>query len=182
MGRFEEVNAPVLRHYAVAFRQIQEHSWPDAEVESSLSDETIGSLADDALVAHFAELLDRLRKRYPSIRVFWKDSNLDYVGSCEGFAKDSGVGTVEALIGLNDLSPQVAWIRQGAKYRRDDRAVMNSRAPKLDILERQDVEGAVLWLRTSKAPVLSEGKVIGMIGAYDIIDEAEAKHLGVGQL
>lgn len=177
MDSFRLKNAPVIEHYVDAFRRLQRHSWPDAAVEASLSPAKLIALSPEAQVTRFADQLEVLRAAYPTLRVFWKDAELDYMGSCTAFAADAGVGTVEALIGLNDTHPDVIWMRQGAKYRRDDRQVMEGRKLLLDVVERQDVDEGVRWLRTSKAPVMRGNDVLGIIGAFDVIDLQEAKRL-----
>ncbi|MFK7987980.1 MAG: hypothetical protein AB8I08_18315 [Sandaracinaceae bacterium] len=181
MNSLRTKNAPVMEHYIDAFRRLQRHSWPDLEVEAALAPSVLISKTPEKQVAHFAEQLEVLRAAYPSLRVFWKDAALDYLGSCTAFAADAGVGTVEALIGLNDTNADVLWSRQGAKYRRDDRHVMAGRKMLLDVVERQDVDSGVRWLRTSKAPVIRNSEVIGIIGAFDVISLADAKRLSASK-
>ncbi len=79
-------------------------------------------------------------------------------------------------MGLSDVSPEVAWSRQGNLYRRDDRAVLDALSPKLNIVERQDRSDGTIWLRTSKVPYRSAAGA-GTVGGLDIISEQTAQRL-----
>lgn len=177
MSRFITVNAPRIAAYVRAFRPLQRHSWPNPEVEAQLSEARVAGADPEVLVTEFAEALERLRETYPALRAFWKDAQLNFLGACQGLVRDSGVGDMERFIGLNDMHEEIVWSMQGAMYRRDDRRVMSERRALFDIVERQDVEGESRWLRTSKAPVFDGREVIGIIGAFDVIDAETARRL-----
>jgi hypothetical protein len=78
------------------------------------------------------------------------------------------------MIGLTDFDARISWIAQAAKYRRDDRDVIESGKPKLGIIERQSAPGGTIWLDTSKVPVLVGSRTIGVFGTYEIIDAKSA--------
>ncbi len=181
MSRFLTANAPHIADYIRAFGPLQRHAWPEPRVEEQLVNTRISRVDPGAhqrpLVVLFADALEQLRGVYPALRVFWKDARLDFLGGCQALVRESGVGDIERFVGLNDMHEDIVWCRQGALYRRDDRKVMESRQSLFDILERQDVEGRVRWLRTSKAPVFNGQQVIGVIGAFDVIDAQTARHL-----
>ena len=63
------------------------------------------------------------------IRVFWKDTELRYMGCNPAFAKDAGAESAQDIIGKDDF--QLAWKEQAEHYRADDRRVMDSNIPKL---------------------------------------------------
>ena len=52
----------------------------------------------------------------------------------------------------------------------------------LDIVERQDSPAGTVWLRTGKAPIrVGDGEAIGLLGMYEVIDDATAKALTRGR-
>jgi len=103
------------------------------------------------------------------VRVFWKDMDSKYLGCNLSFAKDSGLGSPEELLGKDDY--QMGWQEQAKLYRADDKAVMESGMPKLGYEEPQTTpEGEKVWLRTSKVPLRdSEDNVFGVLGTYEDI-------------
>ncbi|MBK6456112.1 MAG: PAS domain S-box protein [Gemmatimonadetes bacterium] len=103
------------------------------------------------------------------IRIFWKDRELRYLGCNTLFARDAGVEGPAAVVGRTDFD--LAWRAQAEQYRADDRAVMESGQARIDFEEPQtSPSGDLLWLRTSKVPLLGDsGAVIGVLGIYDDI-------------
>ena len=103
------------------------------------------------------------------IRVFWKDSELRYMGCNPLFARDAGKREPQDLIGLDDFS--MAWAAQAELYRNDDRQVLTSGTAKLGFEEPQTTsDGKQMWLRTSKVPLRNgKGETIGVLGIYDDI-------------
>ena len=69
------------------------------------------------------------------VRVFWKDSDLRYLGCNTLFARDAGLSQPEQLLGQDDFA--MGWREQAELYRADDRQVMESRRPKMNIVEPQ---------------------------------------------
>lgn len=109
------------------------------------------------------------------MRVFWKDTELNYLGANQNLLDDIGYGCLEDLIGKSDYafydSPEAADPK-----RADDRIVIESGIPKLNIEEALTIPGKkTRWLRTNKAPMRNaDGHVIGVLGTYqDITDEME---------
>jgi PAS domain S-box-containing protein len=114
------------------------------------------------------KLLQQIVEHVP-IRVFWKDTELRYLGCNTAFASDAGHQKPEDLIGKDDF--EMAWREQAELYRADDFKVMASGQPKLDYEEPQTTaDGRTIWLRTSKVPLRSsDGEVIGILGIYEDI-------------
>ncbi|RKY09905.1 MAG: hypothetical protein DRP66_01050 [Planctomycetota bacterium] len=110
-----------------------------------------------------------------AVRVFWKDTDLNFLGCNQLFADDGGVARPEEIIGKSDFD--MAWKAQAESYRRDDRQVMESGESKLNYEEPQTTpEGRNIWLSTSKIPLRDDkGDIIGMLGTYeDITDRKRA--------
>ncbi len=70
------------------------------------------------------------------VRVFWKDRDLRYLGCNTQFACDAGFHDPRELIGLDDFA--MGWLEQADLYRTADREVMESRRPKVNIVEPLD--------------------------------------------
>jgi len=105
------------------------------------------------------------------VRVFWKDKDLRYLGCNTLFARDAGFSHPDQILGLDDFS--LGWREQAELYQADDRQVMESGLPKMNILEPQTTPaGSRIWLNTSKVPLhLPDGEVLGVLGVYEDITE-----------
>jgi len=156
-----------------AFASLLERSWPRPGIGPELA-----RLAQEEhprlLVRRLLTVLDLVQTTYPTAMFWWKDEDSRFLGFCPRFAEASGLSG--DLLGRTDDDPDVVWSRQGARYRKDDREVLASSAPRFDIIERQDREGAVVWLRTSKVPDAAAG-LLGTVGGFDTIPQAEAQRL-----
>jgi len=106
-----------------------------------------------------------------SVRVFWKDKNLSFLGCNAAFARDAGFADPKEIIGKDDY--QMAWREQAELYRSDDRQVIESGRSKGPIEEPQTTpEGNLITLLTSKIPLRSStGEVSGVLGTYVDITE-----------
>ena len=103
------------------------------------------------------------------VRIFWKDLDLRYLGCNTRFAQDAGLSSPDDVIGKSDF--EMVWKGQALLYRADDRAVIDSKRPKLNIEEPQTTpDGDTIWLSTSKTPLLDENnRIIGILGSYEDI-------------
>jgi PAS domain S-box-containing protein len=101
------------------------------------------------------------------VRVFWKDTHLNYLGCNIAFAKDAGLNSPAELPGKNDF--QLSWAEQAEHYRADDQTVIDYGIAKLFFEEKITTpNGAMLWLRTSKVPLRNhENKIVGVLGIYE---------------
>ena len=105
------------------------------------------------------------------VRVFWKDGDLRYMGCNTLLARDAGFSHPQQLLGKDDFA--MGWREQADLYRIDDRQVMESRRPKMNIVEPQTTPaGAKIWLSTSKVPLqMPNGEVFGVLGVYEDITD-----------
>jgi two-component system, cell cycle sensor histidine kinase and response regulator CckA len=109
-------------------------------------------------------------------RVFWKDRNSVFVGCNAAFARDAGLDDPADLIGRTD--DDMVWRDNAARYRADDREVMDSGVAKVSYEEPQiRADGTESWLRTSKLPLRDAGgTVMGILCTYeDITDQKRAE-------
>ncbi len=103
------------------------------------------------------------------LRIFWKDTKLNYLGCNQVFAQDAGKQKPEDLIGKSDYD--MAWKATADLYREDDARVIHSGVAKLSFEEPMDLpDGSRVWLSTSKVPLRNaEGEIIGVLGTYENI-------------
>ena len=116
------------------------------------------------------QLLQTVMDNIPQ-SIFWKDSNLTYLGCNKAFANDAGLTLPSDVIGKTDWD--MPWKEQAELYRADDSLVMQSGTPKLNYEEPQTTpDGSVTWLRTSKVPLHDpEGNTYAVLGMYEDITE-----------
>jgi len=159
----------------------------DIEIVSQLGDLSWDiverKLAEEALAKNHRELQETAQRLEQSrnmlqlvmesipVRVFWKDRDLRYLGCNTLFARDAGLSQPEQLLGQDDFA--MGWREQAELYRADDRQVMESGRPKMNIVEPQTTPtGAKIWLKTSKVPLqMPDGEVFGILGVYEDITE-----------
>jgi PAS domain S-box-containing protein len=139
------------------------------ECRIAMIDITERKLAEEAISAS-NKLLQTIINTTP-IGVFWKDTELRYLGSNIIFARDAGVAFPDDLIGKDDY--QLGWEEQAESYRADDRHVIASGIPKLSYDQLQYTpDGDQIWLRTSKVPLRNDAKeTIGVLGIYEDITD-----------
>jgi PAS domain S-box-containing protein len=105
------------------------------------------------------------------VRVFWKDTKLQYLGCNRPFALDAGLSSPQEILGKNDF--ELGWKDQAELYRADDQAVIKTGLPKISFEEPQTTpEGETIWLQTSKVPLIdASGQIRGVLGTYEDITE-----------
>ncbi|MGB7440297.1 MAG: adenylate/guanylate cyclase domain-containing protein [Coleofasciculaceae cyanobacterium] len=107
-------------------------------------------------------------------QVFWKDTNLVFLGCNKNWAKASGFDSPEAVIGKTDYdllpSREIAEL-----YRAQDRKVIESNQSELNVIRGKEKpldEGQQVWLDISKIPIHDvEGKVVGILGVLEDITQ-----------
>lgn len=147
-----------------------------------MSSEKTGS---EAKVDHLGDWLGRancdplqmrmLFENIPGVSFFIKDANHRLVAVNQGFLPRLGLATEDELFGKSDFDlfpPRLA-----EHFRRDDRQVMESKEPKLNILELVfNRQGLPDWFLTNKYPLLDKlGNVVGIIGTVRPYGDGELK-------
>ena len=101
--------------------------------------------------------------------VFWKDSQLHYLGCNRVAARDAGLSKPEEVIGKTDFD--LAWRSLADSYRADDTRVMNTGIPRINYEEKViQPDGRVQWVNTNKIPLYGINDTIsGVVGTYEDI-------------
>jgi PAS domain S-box-containing protein len=105
------------------------------------------------------------------LAIFWKDRHCRFLGCNQQMLKDAGLEVVSDIIGKTDFD--LPWRQEATRYRADDRAVMDTGQPRLNIEEPITKAGNVYrWLLTNKMPLRnSAGEIIGVLGVYEDITD-----------
>jgi len=108
--------------------------------------------------------------------VFWKDTNLNYIGCNQNFARDNNT-VVEKAIGKNDET--IATTTQLAEfYETYDFKVIKNQEHIIDQEHNEVVNGKEKVFSTSKVPLYDEnGTIMGLVGIYNDITERKQKEL-----
>ena len=109
--------------------------------------------------------LCQLFENIPGVSFFVKDTDSRLLYMNQKFLPRVGVNTNEELFGKTDFDlfpPRLA-----EHFRRDDRMVIESRKPMLNILELVfNSQGLPDWFLTNKYPLMDEdGHIVGVIGS-----------------
>jgi diguanylate cyclase (GGDEF)-like protein/PAS domain S-box-containing protein len=110
-----------------------------------------------------------------SVRLFWKDKDLVFLGCNAAFARDAGFADPKDVVGKSDF--QMVWSEQAEAYRADDREVVDTGRSKLLIEEAQTTaDGKAVTLLTNKIPLRRpNGEIYGVVGTY--MDVTERKRI-----
>jgi hypothetical protein len=172
------VGAEELRGILQAYKQVADVSWPALHPAMGARAAAWPQAGEEDLKRELEGYLLDSSGPPRVVRVFYKlGPGFTFAGCNEHFANDAGIPARE-LVGLDDFSPRLPWAAQAGKYRADDKEVFDSGTAKLDILERQtSSSGVVTWVHVSKAPIRAAGRVIGILGMYEILDDKTAQRL-----
>lgn len=116
-------------------------------------------------------LLDSLIDSVPA-EIFWKDKSLVYLGCNKSFVNSLDLKDKSEVIGKTDFDLPVDR-KDSHFYRDDDLQIIRTKIGKLDIVERQFVNGQrERVLSTSKVPLFDDqGEVYGILGVCRDITE-----------
>jgi len=166
-----------LRAVLAAYKQVKDASWPDLHPAMPKASARWASAPEADLRKELQGYVDETNRPGCDVRVFWKTGADFKIAGCNNmFAKDAGLKVAE-MIGLDDFSDKLPWKAQAAKYRFDDKEVADSGKPNLDILERQSSATGTVWVLVGKAPIRTGNRSIGILGMYQILDQAEANKI-----
>jgi hypothetical protein len=169
-----------LRAVLNTYREVKNASWPDLHPRMAMRAPHWPFAGEAELQVELDGYLAEASSPNCPVRVFWKmGPKFQFRGCNLHFAKDAGLASPAELLGLDDFSPKLPWAAQASKYRSDDKEVCDTGKANLDILERQTSgTGSVQWVRVGKAPIKDAGgRVIGLLGMYELLDEKTAKKL-----
>jgi hypothetical protein len=162
----------------MAYQSVMNASWPTLHPAMAERSAHWGAASPETLEAELRDYVRQASDPACRVRVFWKmGPGFTFAGCNEHFARDAGIPAAQ-LLGKDDFDSKLPWVQQAAKYRLDDEAVFKSGTPKLDIIERQrGATGTITWVRAGKAPIRTPREIIGILGMYEVLDDATGRGL-----
>jgi len=110
-------------------------------------------------------LLERIINAIP-VRVYWKSTNLTYLGCNAAFARDAGFADPKDLVGKDDF--QMGWREQAEVVREIDRQILTTGESKpLYELSQKTPDGKTRIVLINKIPLRNAcGEINGVLGTY----------------
>lgn len=107
-------------------------------------------------------------------QVFWKDTDLVFLGCNQNWADAAHLSSPEAVVGKTDYDlfddPEIA-----ESFRRQDRQIIDTDTPQLHVIatkQKPQPSGQRVWLDINKLPIHNEkGEVIGILGVLEDITQ-----------
>ncbi len=115
------------------------------------------------------EMLKSVIESFPH-SIFWKDSDLRYLGCNSNFAREAGCEAISDVVGKTDK--QLGWKdNEASLFHEWDMEVVKSLAPLHHMLER---ESGALFFEIRRIPMFdSKGNLTGVLGAHEDVTEKE---------
>ncbi len=109
-------------------------------------------------------LIDSLIDSLPA-EIFWKDKSLVFLGCNKSFVNSHKLKDKSDVIGKTDFDLAIDS-KDSLAYRVDDLHIIQTKKPKLDIIERRlFLDGKERYLSTSKVPLFDDqGELYGILG------------------
>jgi len=104
-------------------------------------------------------------------RVYWKDTNFNFLGCNKSFTEDIGLENPAEILGMTDA--EMPWKDTAGDMRREDQRVIEQGVPKMNYEQAQRlIDGKTSWLRKNKIPLRGkDNKVFGVLATYDNVTE-----------
>lgn len=139
------------------------------------------SIGTDATERKRAEAALREKEEYLRLvidnipqQVFWKDTNLVFLGCNKNWAKAAGLNHPAAVVGKTDYD-LLANQEIAEFYRQQDARVIARNEAEFHVVETKQkppVDGQTVWLDVSKIPIHdSQGNVVGVLGVLEDITQ-----------
>jgi diguanylate cyclase (GGDEF)-like protein/PAS domain S-box-containing protein len=128
------------------------------------------ALAEHAELRGAKEMLEQVLDHIPQ-GVAWKGLDLRYAGGNEVYARDAGLPSRTALVGLTDSS--LRWGEDPFAVQAEDALIMAGRCRKTHFeRETTAVDGTRIWISETRLPLEDpRGAVVGVLTAYEDITE-----------
>ena len=111
--------------------------------------------------------------RYSGIKFFWKDKNRRFAGVSQAFLDYYGLKDDKSLIGKTD--EEIGWHINGQVYRDAELAVLKRGEITRDVLGECLVHGRLHQITATKFPIYRGKHIIGLLGYFYDLEEADAK-------
>ena len=116
------------------------------------------------------------------VRVFWKDTELKYLGGNRLFLQDAECNTIKDLVGKTDAD--MPWAKGSSRdCLMGDMHVIETGTSRINFEETlYSRSGRATSLRTTKVPLVGvKGKILGILGIYEDITEEKSAELKIAE-
>ena len=107
------------------------------------------------------------------LKLFWKDGSRRFLGASQAFLDHYGLSSIEELRGKTD--EEMGWHIDDTPFHEDERAVLDEGKSLRGVLGHCLVRGVPHAIRASKFPIYQEGRIIGLMGYFEDLDDAAAQ-------
>src|SRR3989338_3889936 len=116
-------------------------------------------------------LLDQILEHVPA-SIFWKAIDGSFLGCNQKFLDMAGMSSLAEIVGKKD--PELPWADRAEAYKKDDLEVIQQKTT-LTRIEKIALPKGLITAKTTKTPLIEDGKIIGVLGIFeDITDLTEA--------
>ena len=142
-----------------------------------LADDVTEQIKAEAEAQRSNQMLESVIDNIPQ-RIFWKDAESRYLGCNMTFARDAGLAYPEQIVGKTD--EELPWRAYAGLMREEDRDVIESGLPRINLEQDLTIDGLHRTRMTSKLPLLDgDGRVIGVLGSYSDTTESKRADLAL---
>ncbi len=103
------------------------------------------------------------------LNLFWKDRDRRFIGANERFLETYGFDDVSVLIGKTD--EEMGWHIDDDPFRNDEIDVLTRGTIISNRIGRCIIKGVAHNILVSKEPLYEDGKIVGLLGFFVIIDD-----------
>jgi diguanylate cyclase (GGDEF)-like protein len=105
------------------------------------------------------------------ISMFWKDAERRFIGANQAFLDYYGFDSIDKIAGKTD--EDMGWHIDPVPFREDELRVLNEGIHVKDVLGHCITHGEVHNIIASKRPIYRNGHIVGLVGYFTDVDEAE---------
>ena len=107
------------------------------------------------------------------LKLFWKDRSGRFLGASQAFLRYYGIKSTDELIGRTDQ--EMGWHIDDAPFHADEEIVIGQGQTIRGRLGSCLVRGIPHAIRASKFPVYQNGRIVGLMGYFEDLDDAAAQ-------
>ena len=111
--------------------------------------------------------------------LFWKDADRRFLGVNRAFLETFGLDSVGDIVGKTD--DDLGWNGDLAKVAADERAVLEEGTPLRDVAVSCAVRGCPRTVVASKYPVYRNGRIVGLVGGFRMLEEVQVQEESDGK-
>ena len=108
--------------------------------------------------------------QHTDLKIFWKDKDRRFLGASQAFLDYYGLASIDGVLGKTD--EEVGWHIDDHPFQSDEIDVIEKGRVIHDALGQCIIGGMPHNIRASKFPIYENGKIIGLVGYFEDMDDA----------